>query len=409
MKTVEEALALVRDAAGPARARPETVSLPDALGRVLAADVRMDHDVPPFRRAAMDGFAMRAEEVAVGASFDVRGAVMAGDVPATPVAPGTAVRVMTGAPVPEGADAVVPFEWTDEGRERCTIERLPRAAENIVPRAAHVEAGAIVAQAGSVLTPALLGVLASAGCAEVQAARRPQVAVIGTGSELVPVSRAPHPGAIRNSNSAVLCAQVQQAGGAPEDLGIAADDEAGLRAHICRGLSAEVLLLSGGVSRGDLDLVPAALEAEGVRCVFHRWNVQPGGPLWFGVRGDTLVFGLPGNPAAVFVGFEVLVAPVLRTRLGCAFAPRSTLRAHYVGPWGKAGPRCRYRPVRLATSEDGRLLAHATPWKGSGDPFGLAAGEALAVLPEDQAEPAADARLVDVLPVSAAAFLWGRP
>ena len=409
MKSVEEALELVREAAGAPRRTAEEVPLAQALGRLLAADVRMDHDVPPFRRAAMDGFAVRADEVAVGARFDVRGAVMAGDVPDAPVQAGRASRVMTGAPVPEGADAVVPFEWTSSDDDSMTIERVPREGSNIVPQGAHVRDGDVVAKAGTVLAPADLGALASAGQARVPVAVRPRVALIGTGSELVPVDTAPHPGAIRNSNNASLHAQVLRLGAEPEDLGIATDDDDSLRRKIRQGLAADVLLLSGGVSAGDLDLVPACLEAEGVRCVFHRWSVQPGGPLWFGVRGDTLVFGLPGNPAATFVGCEMLVAPALRTRVGLPLEARSTLHAHYLGPWGKTGPRRRYRPVRLGSDPQGRLIAEATPWKGSGDPFGLAAGDALAVLPEDRAEPASGEALIEVVPLSESALLWGRP
>lgn len=167
MQTVEQALELVRTAAGAPAAVRETVPLSEALGRVLAEDVAMDHDVPPFRRAAMDGFALRADEVAVGASFQVRGAVMAGDVLDGAVAAGQAVRIMTGAPVPDDVDAVVPFEWTRDEGETVTIERLPRAAGNIVARGAHVQSGDVVAHAGTVIAPADLGALASAGCAEV--------------------------------------------------------------------------------------------------------------------------------------------------------------------------------------------------------------------------------------------------
>lgn len=413
MTSVEEALDCIRIAAGAPRLRAERAPLAEVLGRVLAADVIMDHDVPPFRRAAMDGFALHAAEVELGARFRVRGAIMAGDVPELPVSPGEAARIMTGAPVPEGADAVIPFEWTREEGAYVIVERLPRAAGNIVPRGAHVRAGEVVARAGTVLTPGDLGVLASAGCAQVPVAGRPRVALIGTGSELVSVDAAPRPGAIRNSNNASLLGQVLRVGAQPIDLGIARDDVASLRALIRKGLEAEVLLLSGGVSQGDLDLVPAALEAEGVSCVFHRWRVQPGGPLWFGVRDDTLVFGLPGNPAAVFVGFELLVVPALRTRVGLSFAPRPTLKAHFEGAWGKTGARRRYRPVRLCAAEDGRLLAVATPWKGSGDPFGLGGCDALAVLPEEpaegEAEPAAEQRVVEVVPVTESALLWGRP
>jgi molybdopterin molybdotransferase len=235
------------------------------------------------------------------------------------------------------------------------------------------------------------------------------VAVLGTGSELVDVGDAPGPGAIRNSNNAVLVGQCRRAGAEPVDLGFVRDEEDRLRARIRAGLDHDLLLVSGGVSRGDKDLVPGALEAEGVRPVFHRWAVQPGGPLWFGVRGDTLVFGLPGNPAAVFVGFEVLVVPALRTRVGLPVAPRSSLRARLEGPWPGRAARRRFRPVRLAAGEDGTLRAVPAGWRGSGDPFGLSRGDALAVIPEDRDPPEEAARWVAVLPTTELPLLWGAP
>ena len=405
MRTVEEALELLARAAGEPRVDVHRVPLAEALGRILAADVPMDHDVPPFRRAAMDGFAIHGDEAAPGVRFRVTSSVMAGDDPQAPVNGGEAARIMTGAPVPEGADAVVPIEWCDDEGETFTLARMPHTPGNVVPRGAHIQQGDVVAQAGAPILPATLGALASAGCASVPVARRPRVAILGTGSELVPVDHAPGPGAIRNSNSASLVGQCQRVGAVPVDLGAVTDEDEPLRAAIRRGLEHDVFLLSGGVSMGDKDLVPGALEAEGVTCVFHRWSVQPGGPLWCGVKDDTLVFGLPGNPAATFVGFEMLVVPALRTRLGLPLTARPMLRARYEGPWGKAGPRRRFRPVTLGSDDAGTLVATAAPWKGSGDPFGLAAGDALAVLPESEDEPANP--LVDVVPVAQSLLLWG--
>jgi molybdopterin molybdotransferase len=197
----------------------------------------------------------------------------------------------------------------------------------------------------------------------------------------------------------MLLAQVARARAIPLDLGVVADDLPGLRAAI-RGalLDADLVLLSGGVSKGDLDLVPDALEAEGVRCVFHRWAVQPGGPLWFGMGGGVPFLGLPGNPAASFVAFEVLAVPILAALDGRGFAPRTRLRARYAGPWGKPLVRRRYRPVRLASDEDGVLVAHPETWRGSGDPFVPARMHALAALPEYVAD-ADEERIIDVLPL----------
>jgi molybdopterin molybdotransferase len=316
---------------------------------------------------------------------------------------------MTGAPVPEGADAVLPFEWMDADDDRAVVRRLPHRDRHVVEPGAHLRRGDPVLAAGAVVAPAALGALASAGCAVVRVAVRPRVAVLGTGSELVAAEEAPGPGRIRNSNAAMLAGQVLRAGAVPRDLGFVRDDEEELRAAVRKGLEADVLLVSGGVSAGDKDLVPDAFAAEGVERVFHRWAVQPGGPLWFGVRGETLVFGLPGNPAGTFVGCELLVVPALATRVGREMKPRATLVARYEGTWGRPAPRRRFRPARLATDADGTLHAHPLPWRGSGDPFGLAAGEALVEIPEGREPPAEGPARLRVVPISEAAVPWGQP
>ena len=394
MRSVEQALDLVRKAAGAPRRLTETVALRDALGRVLAEDVAMDHDVPPFRRATMDGFALREADLAPGARLPVAGRSSAGEATPPDLDAGQAIRIMTGAPLPLAADFVVPFEWTEATDEEVHIREVGRGP-NLVEQGAHVAAGEVVLSAGTRLRPGALGALATAGRAEVLVAAAPTVAVLGTGTELVPVATPPGPGQIRNSNSAALLGQARAAGASGIDLGIAKDDPGGLDAAIRRGLDSDLLLLSGGVSKGDLDLVPRTLEAAGVTCVFHRWAVQPGGPLWFGTRGDTLVFGLPGNPAGTFVGFELLVRPALDTRFGLPLAARGTLRARYPEPGGRAFPRRRFRPVTLHAGEGALLEAQLLPWRGSGDPFGFAIAEGLAVFPEGQPIP----EVVDVIPL----------
>ena len=407
MLTVEEALARVAETVGSRRCRTERVDLDDALGRVLAVDVHMDHDVPPFAQAAMDGFAVAASPV-LGAPLQVVGTVAAGTWPEVAPGPGTAVRIMTGAPVPPGTTRVIPFEWTQAVGDHVIVDRLPGDATHVVAQGAHVRAGDVVLAEGRRIEAGALGALATAGRLHVEVALRPRVAVLGTGSELAHVAARLKPGQVRNSNTALLRAQARRAGADAIDLGLAVDVEDELRWSIRKGLGADVLVLSGGVSRGDLDLVPAALEAEGVRKVFHRWKVQPGGPLWFGVHepSSTLVFGLPGNPAASFVGFEVLVVPALRGLLGLPVEARRTLRARYRGPAGagaRGGDRRRYRPVRLESDPDGGLVAKALPWTGSGDPFASARAEALAVFREEEAAGAADGAdaaaepIVDVL------------
>lgn len=402
MLTVEEALAKVAEAVGGPRCRTERVDLDDALGRTLAADVRMDHDVPPFAQAAMDGFAV-SESPAEGAMLEVVGTVPAGTWPTSAPGPGTAVRIMTGAPVPPGTARVIPFEWTQAVGDQVVVDRLPTDAAHVVPQGAHVRTGDVVLAEGRRLEAGAFGALATAGQMQVEVVVPPRVAVMGTGTELVHVASPLKPGQVRNSNAAMLRAQARRAGADAQDLGIAVDDVDELRWAIRKGLSAEVLVLSGGVSRGDLDLVPAALEAEGVRKVFHRWKVQPGGPLWFGKHEEsqTLVFGLPGNPAASFVGFELLVVPALRGLMGHAVEGRRSLKARYRGPAGRGGDRRRYRPARLETSEDGVLIAKALPWTGSGDPFASARAEALVALPDGDID--GQDVIVDVLPLDASA------
>ncbi len=386
MLSVEEALERVRQAAGAPCASAERVPLARALGRTLAADVIMDHPVPPFRRAAMDGFAV-ADAGVVGERYRVVGRVAAGEVSTRSVGAGEAQRVMTGAPVPEGTRSVLPFEWTEELGEgpagaALRLLRRPGSDTNVVEVGAHMAAGTRVLAAGSRVTPAVVGVLATAGQAQVSVARAPRVGVLATGTELVEVEARPGPAQIRNSNNPTLLAQALAQGFEPLDLGRVDDEPGRLEAALARGLEHDALLISGGVSRGDLDLVPGALVALGVEPLFHGWAVQPGGPLWFGRRGRTLVFALPGNPAASFVGFEILAVPALATRLGRPFAPRRALAAGWHGPAFGPHARRRFRPVSLASDADGGLWAEPVAWKGSGDPFALAGGEALAELPE---------------------------
>ena len=241
----------------------------------------------------------------------------------------------------------------------------------------------MVVAAGTWAHAGTIGVLAAAGRAQVEVAVRPRVIVMGTGDELVPVDAVPGPGQIRDSNGHALVAQAQSAGAAPEHRGPVRDDEAALRAAVERARDADVLCLSGGVSMGDRDLVPAILASVGVEPIFHRWAVKPGGPLWFGRRGDTLVFGLPGNPAATFVGFELLVVPAIRVRLGLAFQPRLSVTAVLVGSLPAPIPRRQYVPVEFGAIVD-RHLRSVTPVRsmGSGDLFALGAAHGLAVVPE---------------------------
>ncbi|MDJ0976738.1 MAG: molybdopterin molybdotransferase MoeA [Planctomycetota bacterium] len=406
MHSVEEALEAVRKAASKIRPEVRVLPLEDAFGRVLVSDVEMDHDMPPFDRATMDGFALRVADAEPGATLDVAGVIAAGDAPGFELPEGAAARIMTGAPVPPDADFVVPFEWTTHTDDTVTIDEM-HPGPNIAKRGSLRQADEVVGDVGQPLTAAAIGALAAAGAAEVEVAVRPRVAILGTGSELVSIDEVPGPGSIRNSNAYSLGAQVTRVGGAPLDLGFATDDEERLRGKVHQGLAGDVLLLSGGVSQGDFDLVPKVLAEEGVKEIFHRWAVQPGGPLWFGAKGDTLVFGLPGNPAATFVGFELLVVPAIRAYLGLPVRSRPTVRARYTGRMGGPAKRRRFRPVALSTDDAGQLVADPLVWRGSGDPFVFTSADGLVVLPENT-EPAEGEPVLEVIPVSDASWLWGR-
>ncbi|HID24333.1 MAG TPA: molybdopterin molybdotransferase MoeA, partial [Planctomycetaceae bacterium] len=289
MLAVEDALGIIHDAVEPLPAR--TVPLEQALGLVLAERVVSDIDSPPFDKSSMDGFAVRTEDVAGGsARLRLVGEVAAGRVSDRSVGPGESIQIMTGAALPPGADAVVPveesrIEETSEGRFVLLEPTEPVCfGLNVIRRGASIGRGETVLEAGRRLRPQELGALAEMGRAHVAVHRRPRVAILATGDELVPIDVTPGPGQIRNSNEMMLIAQVRRAGGEPISLGVARDEHADLRRHITEGLRYDVLLLSGGVSAGKLDLVPAQLEAAGVRSVFHKVRLRPGKPLWFGVR-----------------------------------------------------------------------------------------------------------------------------
>jgi molybdopterin molybdotransferase len=232
----------------------------------------------------------------------------------------------------------------------------------------------------------------------VAVARRPRVAILCTGDELVPAAEDPGERGIRDSNGHALSAQVARAGGAADYRGPVRDDPDAIVAAIAEGLAADLLCVSGGVSVGEKDYVPAALAAAGVERLFHRWAVKPGGPLWAGRRGDTLVFALPGNPVATFVGFEVLVVPALRTRLGLPFRPRATRRARFDGTTGRAIPRRQLLPVALG-HDGSAAVARPVRLTGSGDPFALAAADGLALVPEGTRVERAGEVELEVIPL----------
>ncbi len=407
--SVDEALAAVMAAAPPAPPRTERVALADALGRVLAADVRAAADLPPWANAAMDGYAVRARDAAPadpGAPVRLRvvGEALAGGRWGGTLGAFEAVRIATGAPVPAGADAVVRVEDTEADGLDAVVVRDGRdarpadlagggARRNVRPAGEELRAGAVAAHAGTPVTPGVVGVLAAAGHAAVEVARRPRVAVIATGDELVDVRDLaalgdPAAASIVNSNAPTLAAFVRAAGGEPVELGVARDTPDGVRERFeeARRAGCDVVLTTGGVSVGPRDLVRPAVEAVGGALDFWRVRMRPGGPLAFGAlpalgAGPAVPwFGLPGNPVSTAVTFALFVRPLLRAMAGDRRPHRRLLRAVLAEPVRAAAPVAHFLRATLDADEDGTIRARLTGPQGSGILSSVAAADALLVV-----------------------------
>jgi molybdopterin molybdotransferase len=378
MLTVAEAQAIVLRQSRPLApkiARP-------VLGAVLAEDIISDLDMPPHDKALMDGYAIRSADLAAArAMLTVIEEVTAGRMPARSLQAGQATRIMTGAPIPQGADVVVMIERTRPEGDRVIIEDGGlRPGQNIMRQGREMRRGETVLDRGSVLRPQELGVLATVGRATVAMHPAPAVAVLCTGDEIVEAAQTPEPGQIRNGNGPMLCAQVARAGGEPNYLGIARDCLDQLRPLVLQGLRADVLVLSGGVSAGKLDLVPGVLQEAGVAPHFHKVELKPGKPVFFGTRGETLVFGLPGNPVSALVCFELFVRPALRRLAGHADAGPSIAKARLAEDFAYRTDRPTYHPAWLDTGEQGWRV-RAVPWHGSPDLRGLTGANAFVIFP----------------------------
>jgi molybdopterin molybdotransferase len=393
--------------------------LGEAAGLALAEDIVSRVDSPPYCKALMDGYAVRSADRQ--AERRILEEVAAGAVPRYPVAPGTAVRIMTGAPIPDGADAVVPIEQcelVDPATVR--LHKLDSACgQNVLPRGASMRVGDTVLHAGAELRPIEIAILAEIGHASVAVQPRPRVAVLPTGNEIVPMDQEPGPGQIRNSNGPMLLAAAARAGGRAVDLGIARDERDGLRRSIESGLAADVLVLSGGVSAGAFDLVPGVLAELDVEQVFHKIALRPGKPLWFGVKRtgerSVLVFGLPGNPVSSLVCFELFVRPAIAALAGRGFVGLRTITAQLSHNFDHAGGRAAYLPARIAFASNSEptlgvlaedsslplarpdmLAVEILPWQGSADVATLARADGLARFPNEKQHHSAG-KLIDVL------------
>ena len=397
MIDLADALALIEQTATPLP--PRRQRLLDACGRALAAPVVADVDSPPWDRAMMDGFALRGDDV-VGeggvVELDVVVDLAAGDVTAVEIKPGACGRIMTGAPIPPGADAIIPVELAIDGtgsahagsKVRLRDERF-RAGQHIARQGAAFRRGQDVLPAGTMLGAGAVGLAAEAGATHVIAMPQVRVAILSTGSELVPADAVPAFGQTRNSNGPMIAAAVRLLGAEPIPLGIAADRPEAIRAAVAQGLAADVLVLSGGVSAGDLDLVPEIFRRCGVEKVFHKVRLKPGKPVYFGIlrrshAAPTLVFGLPGNPASTLVCFDLFTRPAIHILAG---RPREQwhlphCRARLTAATKAAPGRPVYLPCTLVRSGDG-LDATPLPWTGSSDLVGLAQANGMISLPAD--------------------------
>ncbi len=367
---------------------PEQVPILDALDRVLTEDVIAEMDIPPMANTAMDGYAVRCEDTGGARPESPRRLRVVADLAAgyvldQPVQPGTAVRIMTGAPIPPGAEAVVPFEQVEhDGEGILVFKRYPHGS-NIRAAGEDVKGGEVILARGTVLRPATIGMLAALGRTHIAVHRRPRVAILSTGDEVIEVSAPWQPGKIHDANSYSNAAQVLKYGGIPRRLGIARDTANDLTAKIQAGLEqgADLFLTSGGVSVGNFDMVKTVLTAEG-EIAFWRVRMKPGKPVAFGTIRGVPLLGLPGNPVSAMMSFELFARPAILTMLGKTKLVKPTIDAILVDEVRHKDNRRHY--VRVTLQErDGTTYARLTGDQGSGILLSMVKAEGLAILPEE--------------------------
>lgn len=396
-----------------AEARPggtERVTLASAAGRVLAEPVVAGIDYPAFDKALMDGFAIRAADTVNGpVELRIVGEASAGAVAATGIAPGEAIRINTGAPLPHNADAVVPIEVVlVVERDRSAVVTVPvgvTPGANVAPRGQSARAGDVVLAPRIRIGPAHLSAAATVGAAEISVYRRPTLAILPTGDEIVPVGSAPGPGQIFDSNGPMLAALAAACGATPVELSGVRDAPDALRTALSRGLEHPILVSVGGMSKGTLDLVPTLAAELGVAWRFHGVDLRPGKPTAYGVGpGGQQVFGLPGNPVSALVCFLLFVRPAIDALAGLPPRRPTLWPARLAEPISaRRDKRPAFIPAQVEPATDGSI-ARLVQWHGSGDPFGPARAHGFVFQPRGDA-PLAAGDWVSVLPIPGAAEL----
>ncbi len=365
----------------------EDVPVTDADGRVLREDVVAQWDVPGADNSAMDGYAVRGADLS-GANREspvrlrVVDDVPAGAISVASLAAGEAARIMTGALIPDGADTVVQVEITDAGRDEVSVFRDLTVGTNVRRRGDDISMGDVVLRSGTLIRSGEVGVLATVGRSSVEVARRPVVAILSTGSEIVDLGEKPPPGKVTNSNAYALAALVRESGGVPRVMGVVPDTRDVTVEAISAALHCDIVLTSGGVSVGAYDFVREAVRELGAETRFWRVAMKPGKPILFAVRGESLIFGLPGNPVSSMVGFHLFVGPAIRKGLGLdrGILP-VVVSARAASPMRSKGDRLTYLRTRVV-SDSGKLVAYPMKVQGSGVTTSMIGANGLAVVPE---------------------------
>jgi molybdopterin molybdotransferase len=363
---------------------PASVNLSvwDAAAYVLAQDLIADRNYPPFDRATRDGYAVRASESTAGATLACIGEIKAGDASTQPLEKGTCIQIMTGAPVPPEADAVVMIEYSSRDKELVRFQHSAAKGQNIVAAGSETAKDQTLLHAGTRLGYAELSLAAQIGAIHLRCAKKPRVAILSTGDEIVPIDASPGPFQIRNSNSVSLAAQVRDAGGEPVILGNASDHIESLGDKIQQGLQEDILVLSGGVSMGKYDLVEDVLKSLGATFYFDAVAIRPGKPAVFAMCNEKPVFGLPGNPISTMVTFELFVVPAIDLLSGAPARTLSFLKATLAEAMKEKPGMTHFLPARVQF-DSGEAQVKPLAWQGSGDTVTMAKANCFLVVGAD--------------------------